>query len=85
MPTTTDSQPEALDRVVAARQHVVELRERQEREMRQATRRLAEAIRDARDDPDPRVNPSSAARAIGVNKNYAHQLIRALERGELDD
>lgn len=84
MSTTADSLPETLARVVAARTRVLEIRERHEAEMQAATRELAEAIRDARDDPDPAVNPSSAARAIGVNKNYAHQLIRALERGELD-
>lgn len=84
MSTTADSLPEALDRVVSARRRVLELRERHEAEMQAATRELAEAIRDARDDPDPSINPSSAARAANFNKNYAHQLIRALERGELD-
>lgn len=84
MSTTADSLPETLDRVVTARRRVLTLRERHEREMNAATRELAEALRDARDDPDPTINPSSAARAAGFNKNFAFQLIRQLEEGRFD-
>lgn len=77
---TTD----VLDAIEEHRRRMLQIREEQDEIMRRETRRLAELLRDARDDPDPKVNPSSAAKRMGVNKNYTHTLIHRLERGELD-
>lgn len=64
--------------IVEQRQRVLDLRERHERQMEAETRRLAELVDETRDHPDPHVNPTAAAKAMGVTKNYAHQLIRSL-------
>lgn len=47
------------------------------------TRRLAEMIAATREDPDPRVHPTAASRAMGTAKDYAHQLVRKLDAGKL--
>lgn len=64
--------------IVEQRRRVLDLRARQEREMEAETRRLAELVDETRANPDPHVNPTAAAKAMGVTKNYAHQLIRSL-------
>ena len=68
-----------LDRIAKQRALVLDLADQKA----DATRKLAELVAATKDDPDPTVNPSSAARAMGVSKGWAHQLVAKLDAGKL--
>lgn len=80
--TTTDV--DLIAEIVQHRRRMLDYRAEAEARMRSDTRRLAELLAATKDHPDPDVNPTSAARAIGVERSYTHNLIRQWEDGGLD-
>ena len=71
--------PALIDAIVAERESIVEMRERHERELTEANHRLAVLVAATREDPDPDVNPTAAARAMGLHKQRAFQMIASLD------
>lgn len=85
MTTDTPAPPHPKLQAIAAQQeHLQGLRARHAREQAVEQRKLAVLIQSTKDDPDPAVNPSAAARAMGTAKGWAHALVKRLEAGELD-
>jgi hypothetical protein len=79
----TDLHP-LLVEIVEQRQRVEDLRDRYDGRVRAETRRLAELIAATRDAEDAGVHPTAAARAMGVTKGYAFELMKKLDAGDLD-
>lgn len=73
-----------IDDIVAQRKLILALRARHDREQAAETRRLAALVAATKDHPDPKVNPTSAAKAMGASRGWAHQLVQKFEAGELD-
>lgn len=69
-----------LDEIEAQRKRVLGIRQRQEAEMAEEMDRFAALLAATRNDEDPEVHPTAAARRIGVNRNYVFQLVRDYER-----
>lgn len=84
---TAESEAPAADDVLAniAKQHgkIESMRKRHRDKESAEVKRLAQMIADTRDHPDPDVNYSTAAKAMGVVRSYTQGLARKLERGEL--
>lgn len=68
-----------LGRIVDQQDYIESLRD----EQRKATRKLAELCRDAQNHPDPALNYSTAAKAIGFVRSYTAGLVKKLEAGQL--
>lgn len=64
-----------LDAIVAKREEVLALRE----QVDAANHDLAVLVAATKDDGDPNVNPTAAARAMGLHKQRAFQMIDSLE------
>ena len=66
---------ELMDAIVAKRDEVLEARDLVE----SLTRELSELVALTQDDEDPDVNPTAAARAMGLHKQRAFQMIASLD------
>lgn len=76
--------PSLLDLIAAAQQNLQDLRAVHSRAELDAQRELAALIAATRDHPDPAVNPSAAARVMGVGKAWPYSLVKKWEAGEFD-
>lgn len=79
MSTTRTKVPEGqalLDAIVAKREELLALR----KQVDEATHDLAVLVAATKDDPDPSVNPTAAARAMGLHKQRAFQMIESLHQ-----
>jgi len=84
MSTTREKRPTGqalLDAIQAKHAEVVEIRERHREEIEKANLDLAVLVAATREDESPDVTPTSAARVMGLHKQRAFQMIRALEEG----
>lgn len=66
-----------LAAIVTKREEVLALRE----QVDAANHDLAVLVAATKDDADPNVNPTAAARAMGLHKQRAFQMIESLEAG----
>jgi len=66
---------ELMAAIVSKREEVLVLRDRVEEE----TRNLSTLVALTQDDEDPDVNPTAAARAMGLHKQRAFQMIASLD------
>lgn len=76
--------PSLLDLIGAAQQNLQDMRAEHARAELDAQRELAALIAATRDHPDPGVNPSAAARVMGVGKAWPYSMVKKWEAGEYD-
>lgn len=67
-------------------QHLMieDMRAQHSREVKKATKKLAQLIEQTSDHPDRGVNYSAAARAMGTVRSYTQGLVRRLNQGEFN-
>lgn len=77
--TEVPSGESLMSAIVEQRSEILAMRERHEQELSEANHRLAVLVAATRDDPDPDVNPTAAARVMGLHKQRAFQMIASLD------
>lgn len=77
-------EPSLLDLIGAAQQNLQDMRAEHARAELDAQWELAALIAATREHPDPGVNPSAAARVMGVGKAWPYSMVKKWEAGEYD-
>lgn len=85
MTTKTKDGDRLIADVVKQHEKIERLRVEQQRRLDREHRRLAGLLVETRDHPDPDVNYSAAARALGTTRSYPSWLVKQFEAGKFDE